>query len=66
MPNAARSADSDKTGLYGLVWSKEAWRAAVARVAADWERDLRPLLPQFVDFAVARMQVEATLAFPAQ
>lgn len=55
-----------KLDLYDLVWSRDGWQTGLARVEADWERDLRPLLPQFVDFAVARMQVEATLAFPAQ
>lgn len=55
-----------KLDSYGLNWGKEAWRAAVARVEADWERDLRPLLPRFVDFTVARTQVEETLLWPQE
>ncbi len=54
----------EKLDLYDLVWSKDAWQAGLARVEVDWERDLRPLLPQFVDFAVARTQVESVLHFP--
>lgn len=53
-----------KLDIYSLHWSQEAWRAGLALVEADWERDLRPLLPQFVDFAIARRQVEAVLPFP--
>ncbi len=37
-----------KLALYGVPWSVEVWQQALARVRADWERDLRPLLPQFV------------------
>lgn len=61
---APESLIQTKLDSYGLHWGKEAWRAAVARVEASWERDLRPLLPQFVDFAVARKQVEEALPFP--
>lgn len=64
--NGVRGADSDKTGPLDLVWSKEAWRAAVARVETEWERDLRPLLPQFVDFAVAKELVAAALPWPKE
>ena len=37
-----------KLALYGITWSREALEDALARARADWERDLRPLLPQFV------------------
>lgn len=37
-----------KLALYGETLSKEALDAALARTAQDWDRDLRPLLPQFV------------------
>lgn len=53
-----------KLNLYDLVWSKEAWSAGVAHVETEWERDLRPLIPQFVDFATAKGQVESALPFP--
>ncbi len=39
-----------KLGLYDLPWSAQLWEQALARVRADWERDLRPLLPQFVAY----------------
>lgn len=55
-----------KLDLYDLVWSKEAWSAGVARVETEWERDLRPLIPQFIDFATAKEQVEAALPFPPE
>jgi len=51
----------EKLDLYDLVWSKEVWQTGLIHVEADWERDLRPLLPQFVDFATAKAQVEAVL-----
>jgi len=39
-----------KLALYGLTFNVEALDAALARVRAGWERDLRPLLPQFVAY----------------
>jgi len=39
---------SAKLTLYGLVLKKDSLEAAVDRAHADWERDLRPLLPQFI------------------
>ncbi len=39
-----------KLSLYGLTFDDEAMEKALARVRADWERDLRPLLPQFVAY----------------
>jgi predicted nucleotidyltransferase component of viral defense system len=55
-----------KLDLYDLVWSKEAWSAGVRRVETEWERDLRPLIPQFIDFATARKQTEAVISFPPE
>lgn len=37
-----------KLALYGITWNREALENALARARTDWERDLRPLLPQFV------------------
>lgn len=51
----------EKLDLYDIVWSQEAWQKGLAQVESDWERDLRPLLSQFVDFANAKKQVEATI-----
>ena len=39
-----------KLALYEMPFSGEALDAALARVRAGWERDLRPLLPQFVAY----------------
>jgi predicted nucleotidyltransferase component of viral defense system len=39
-----------KLELYQMAFSTEALQEAIARVQADWERDLRPLLPQFVPY----------------
>lgn len=47
-----------KLTLYGLEFAPDALKEAVARVAPDWERDLRPLLPQYVAFDDARRVVE--------
>lgn len=41
----------DKLALYGMRFSQTLWDEALIRVRADWERDLRPLLPQWVDYA---------------
>lgn len=43
-----------KLALYEMTWDPEALEEALKRVRADWERDLRPLLPQFVPYEVAR------------
>ncbi len=37
-----------KLELYQMAFSAEALQEAITRIRADWERDLRPLLPQFV------------------
>ena len=39
-----------KLELYQMAFNAEALQAAIARVRTDWERDLRPLLPQFVAY----------------
>lgn len=64
--NAPEGLIQAKLDIYGLRWGKEAWRAAVARVEAEWERDLCPMLPQFVDFAVAKEQVAVALPWPKE
>jgi predicted nucleotidyltransferase component of viral defense system len=39
-----------KLALYEMTFSQATWNEALTRARADWERDLRPLLPQFVDY----------------
>jgi predicted nucleotidyltransferase component of viral defense system len=41
---------AQKLALYDLAYTTERLNETVARVAADWERDMRPLLPQYVPF----------------
>jgi predicted nucleotidyltransferase component of viral defense system len=48
-----------KLALYEMAFSAEALEEALTRVQADWERDLRPLLPQFVGYEDVRGGVEA-------
>jgi predicted nucleotidyltransferase component of viral defense system len=43
-----------KLALYDVRWDPQLLNEALERVCADWERDLRPLLPQFVPYEVAR------------
>lgn len=50
-----------KLALYDLKFSPDLVQAALNRVARDWERDLRPLLPQLVAFEDARRAVQAYL-----
>lgn len=50
-----------KLALYEMAWNPDALEEALERVRADWERDLRPLLPQFVPYEVARKGVAALL-----
>jgi predicted nucleotidyltransferase component of viral defense system len=45
-----RSLIARKLELYEIAFSPQAVEEAVARVRADWERDLRPLLAQFVTY----------------
>jgi hypothetical protein len=53
-----------KLALYDLEFSSERLAAALARVGRDWERDLRPLLPELVAFEDARQAVAAFLSDP--
>jgi hypothetical protein len=48
-----------KLALYDMAFSVEALEEALTRVQADWERDLRPLLPQFVGYEDVRRGVES-------
>jgi predicted nucleotidyltransferase component of viral defense system len=48
-----------KLALYEMAFSAEVLEEALARVRADWERDLRPLLPQFVAYEDVRRGVES-------
>ncbi len=50
-----------KLMLYGMHWEPGVLAAALEQVRADWERDLRPLLPQFVPFEDARAGVASLL-----
>ena len=45
--------------LYEMAFSAQALEEALSRVRADWERDLRPLLPQFVGYEDVERGVEA-------
>ena len=42
-----------KLALYGLNLTAASLEPALSQAARDWERDLRPLLPQYVDADVA-------------
>jgi predicted nucleotidyltransferase component of viral defense system len=46
-----------KLALYGMSWEPGVLEGALEQVRADWERDLRPLLPQFVSYEDARQGV---------
>lgn len=46
-----------KLALYGLEFHITAFDAALDRVSTDWERDLRPLLPQWIPFDDVRRDV---------
>jgi predicted nucleotidyltransferase component of viral defense system len=43
-----------KLAPYGMAFSIEAFEEILARVRADWEHDLRPLLPKFVEYEDVR------------
>jgi predicted nucleotidyltransferase component of viral defense system len=47
--------------LYGMTWHPDALEEALEQVRANWERDLRPLLPQFVPYDIARQGIAALL-----
>jgi predicted nucleotidyltransferase component of viral defense system len=46
-----------KLELYETAWDLSLLKEALGQVQADWERDLRPLLPQFVSYETARESV---------
>ncbi|TEU19248.1 MAG: nucleotidyl transferase AbiEii/AbiGii toxin family protein [Anaerolineales bacterium] len=48
-----------KLALYEMTFSAEALEEALNRVRTDWERDLRPLLPQFVAYEDVQRGVES-------
>jgi predicted nucleotidyltransferase component of viral defense system len=50
-----------KLASYDLQFSRQLLQAALSRVAQDWERDLRPLLPQLAPYSEVRRSVEAYL-----
>jgi len=50
-----------KLAMYAREWESEALERAIEGLRAEWERDLRPLLPQFVPYEVARERVEVLL-----
>ncbi len=51
-----------KLALYDLTLTTTTLDPALAQAAADWERDLRPLLPQYVETEVALRAVAALQA----
>ncbi len=50
-----------KLALYDREWQHEALEEAIENLRPEWERDFRPLLPQFVPYEVARERVGALL-----
>ena len=50
-----------KLAMYDREWERQALEEAIEGLGAEWERDLRPLLPQFVPYEVARERVEVLL-----
>lgn len=54
---AERSLIEHKLSLYRLRWQHAELKEAIEHAGADWERDLRPLLPQFVTFEMVRREV---------
>ncbi len=50
-----------KLALYKMTWNPDVLMEALERVRADWERDLRHLLPQFVPYEVAREGIGSLL-----
>lgn len=50
-----------KLRLYGLVWEEALLEQALERVRGDWERDLRPLLPQYVTYEEVRTEAQAQM-----
>ncbi|MGD2166241.1 MAG: nucleotidyl transferase AbiEii/AbiGii toxin family protein [Anaerolineae bacterium] len=50
-----------KLALYNRDWKREAIEEALEGIRPEWKQDLRPLLPQFVPYEVARERVDALL-----
>ena len=50
-----------RLALYDREWDLEALEETVENLRTEWERDLRPLLPQFVPYEVAQERVESLL-----
>jgi predicted nucleotidyltransferase component of viral defense system len=50
-----------KLTLYDMRWDHGVLEEALERVRVDWERDLQPLLPQFVPYEDTRERVVALL-----
>jgi hypothetical protein len=50
-----------KLALYGRAWESDALGEALEQVRAAWERDLRPLLPQFVPYQDVRETIISLL-----
>lgn len=50
-----------KLGLYEMKWELGRLKQALERVRSEWERDLQPLLPQFVDYGDAREAITTLL-----
>ena len=50
-----------KLQLYGMALTGAGVEMALSRARADWERDLRPLLPQYVEPAVTESIVSALI-----
>jgi predicted nucleotidyltransferase component of viral defense system len=53
-----------KLALYGLRFSQAVWDEALIRVRADWERDLQPLLSQWVDYVDVIRSLEKLKIYP--
>lgn len=51
-----------KLAWYGRAYSSEEVQAALERAGADWERDLRPLLPQFVEWEGVAAELQRVLS----
>jgi predicted nucleotidyltransferase component of viral defense system len=50
-----------KLGLYEMKWKPSRLKQALEQVRSEWEQDLRPLLPQFVDYGDAREAIATLL-----
>lgn len=50
-----------KLALYEMLWNPAVLEEALEQVRAGWERDLRPLLPQFISYENASQDVVTLL-----